>query len=190
MSQILGASHYYKILGLSSGASLHAVKKAYRSLVKEWHPDRFHGNIKLYKKCEEKLKQVNGAHDWLESHLSGNNYNSTSAETTGYAYEQAEQDRREAEAWAREDARARAEEEARAREEARVKAEAKEKKKKRAEERAFAKKQNEAAIKTFKRFRRLARQGIVEVQFRLAMMYRDGIGCARNQKEAYERRNF
>lgn len=39
--------HYFQILGLKPGASLEEIKKAYRSLAKLWHPDRFSQNPQL-----------------------------------------------------------------------------------------------------------------------------------------------
>ena len=55
-------NRYYKILELEPAASLEEVKKAYRDLVKVWHPDRFSDNQRLQKKANEKLAEINAAY--------------------------------------------------------------------------------------------------------------------------------
>jgi molecular chaperone DnaJ len=52
---------YYKILGVGKGASDEEIKKAYRKLARQYHPDQNHGD----KKAEERFKQVSEAHDVL-----------------------------------------------------------------------------------------------------------------------------
>jgi len=51
----------YKVLGLQSNASDEAIKKAYRKLAREHHPDLDHGNAK----SEEKFKNISVAYDLL-----------------------------------------------------------------------------------------------------------------------------
>jgi hypothetical protein len=58
----------YRTLELKEGASPEAVKEAYRSLVKVWHPDRFGDDEKLRRRADEKLKQINRAYDLLKDH--------------------------------------------------------------------------------------------------------------------------
>lgn len=57
---------YYKILGVSSNATPDELKKAYLTLVKEHHPDRFTNSSESEKKYhEDKMKQINEAYDKL-----------------------------------------------------------------------------------------------------------------------------
>jgi tetratricopeptide (TPR) repeat protein len=58
--------HAYEILGLKPGASPEQVKRAYRKLVKIWHPDRFFDQ-KQKQEAEEKIKQINVAYNKLKS---------------------------------------------------------------------------------------------------------------------------
>jgi len=51
---------YYKILGVSKGASEEEVKKAFRKLAHEYHPDKKHGN-------ETKFKEINEAYQVLSN---------------------------------------------------------------------------------------------------------------------------
>src|SRR5947209_13515142 len=52
---------YYKILGVGKGASDEEIKKAYRKLARQYHPDRNPGD----KQAEERFKQISQAHDVL-----------------------------------------------------------------------------------------------------------------------------
>jgi hypothetical protein len=54
-------------LGLGSRASQEEIESTYRTLVKVWHPDRFPTDPKLRQAAEEKLKEINAAHDFLLS---------------------------------------------------------------------------------------------------------------------------
>jgi len=54
----------YEILGIKEGASEEEIKKAYRELVKKYHPDQYRDNP-LSKLAEEKLREVNEAYDIL-----------------------------------------------------------------------------------------------------------------------------
>ena len=44
---------YYEVLGLQKGASDDEIKKSYRKLAKQYHPDLHPGD----KECEEKFKE-------------------------------------------------------------------------------------------------------------------------------------
>ena len=52
---------YYEVLGLQKGASAEEIKKAYRRLAKENHPDLHPGD----KACEERFKEINEAYEIL-----------------------------------------------------------------------------------------------------------------------------
>lgn len=54
----------YKVLGVSPGASQEEIKKAYRELVKKYHPDKYVNNP-LGDLAAEKLKEVNEAYNML-----------------------------------------------------------------------------------------------------------------------------
>jgi molecular chaperone DnaJ len=56
-----GRPDYYKILGVGKNASETEIKKAYRKLARQYHPDRNPGD----KKAEERFKEISQAHDVL-----------------------------------------------------------------------------------------------------------------------------
>jgi len=58
----------YQIIGVQSGTSPKALKKAYRDLVKRWHPDRFPDDSNARKEAEEKLKAINLAFERIQDH--------------------------------------------------------------------------------------------------------------------------
>jgi tetratricopeptide (TPR) repeat protein len=66
MRDDLDINHAYEILGLEPGASQAQVKRAYRQLVKIWHPDRFLEQ-KQKQEAEEKIKSINAAYNKLKS---------------------------------------------------------------------------------------------------------------------------
>jgi len=54
-------------LGLDHNASDAQIENAHRTLVKVWHPDRFQNDPKTRQTAEEKLKEINSAHEFLAS---------------------------------------------------------------------------------------------------------------------------
>src|SRR5438445_12739004 len=52
---------YYQVLGVAKNASAAEIKKAYRKLAQEHHPDRNRGN----KEAEERFKEISAAYDVL-----------------------------------------------------------------------------------------------------------------------------
>lgn len=54
----------YEVLGVSPDADEETIKKAYRSLVKKYHPDRY-VNTPMADMASEKMKQINEAYDMI-----------------------------------------------------------------------------------------------------------------------------
>ncbi|MGL5415160.1 MAG: J domain-containing protein [Clostridium sp.] len=61
----------YEILGVKEGASQEEIKKAYRALVKKYHPDQFK-DTPLKELANEKLREINEAYDTIMKHASTN----------------------------------------------------------------------------------------------------------------------
>jgi len=58
---------YYAVLGLEPGADFAAIKKAYRKLSMQYHPDKVgHLGDEFKKVAEEKMKEINVAYDYFE----------------------------------------------------------------------------------------------------------------------------
>ena len=55
----------YRLLDVEPGAPRETVKRAYRELVRVWHPDRFEHDPALQQKVQEKLKQINLAYEQI-----------------------------------------------------------------------------------------------------------------------------
>jgi len=51
-----------RTLEVEPGASLAEIRQAYRDQTKVWHPDRFANDVRLQKKAEERIKQINLAY--------------------------------------------------------------------------------------------------------------------------------
>ncbi len=54
----------YEVLGIKEGASEEEIKRAYRGLVKKYHPDRYQDNP-LSDLAEDKLREINEAYEFL-----------------------------------------------------------------------------------------------------------------------------
>lgn len=64
----------YEVLGVSPDADEETIKKAYRSLVKKYHPDRY-VNTPMADMASEKMKQINEAYDMITNKkANGNQY--------------------------------------------------------------------------------------------------------------------
>lgn len=60
---------YYANLEIPYGADLETVKKAYRKLMKQYHPDKFAGDHEKQKTATEITKRLNEAYQALEKYL-------------------------------------------------------------------------------------------------------------------------
>ena len=60
----------YKVLGVKEGASYDEIKKAYRELVKKYHPDRYRNNP-LADLADEKMREINEAYEYLMKNAGG-----------------------------------------------------------------------------------------------------------------------
>jgi DnaJ family protein C protein 3 len=55
---------YYKILGVSRTESKRGIKKAYRKLAQEWHPDKYKGDLPA-EAVLKKMSDINEAYETL-----------------------------------------------------------------------------------------------------------------------------
>lgn len=60
----------YEVLGVSEGADEETIKKAYKELVKKYHPDKYVNNP-LADLAAEKMKEINKAYDMLTKNNGG-----------------------------------------------------------------------------------------------------------------------
>jgi hypothetical protein len=57
----------FELFDLDRGCTPEQVRQAHRDLVHVWHPDRFGENLRLRRKAEDKLKEINAAYDQIMS---------------------------------------------------------------------------------------------------------------------------
>ena len=62
----------YEVLGVSRDADEETIKKAYRALVKKYHPDRY-VNTPMAEVASEKMKQINEAYDMITNKNTNSN---------------------------------------------------------------------------------------------------------------------
>jgi len=72
---------YYEVLGVSRNATAEEIKKAYRRLVRQYHPDANKGNPQ----AEERFKEVQEAYDVLSDPQKRAQYDQFGASEGGYA---------------------------------------------------------------------------------------------------------
>ncbi|MDD5431324.1 MAG: DnaJ domain-containing protein, partial [Candidatus Pacebacteria bacterium] len=77
-----GVISYYDVLGVAETASLEEIKKAYRKLVMQFHPDRQPQNASAKKKkeAEEKFKEISEAYEVLSDPKKRKEYDKILAE--------------------------------------------------------------------------------------------------------------
>jgi hypothetical protein len=76
----------YSVLGVSSSASDEEIKKAYRELVKKYHPDNY-ANNPLADLAEDKMKEVNEAYDAIvKMRTQGGGYRASGNAGSGQSY--------------------------------------------------------------------------------------------------------
>ncbi len=89
----------YRLLDTTAAASDEEVKRAYRDLLKVWHPDRFGNDETLRRKAEEKLKMINAAFETIEKARHGRTRSSSNRnggeeqESSGWLVRQAGNER-------------------------------------------------------------------------------------------------
>ena len=78
----------YEVLGVNENATDQEIKKAYRDLVKKYHPDKYRDNP-LSDLAEEKLQEINQAYDSLTGTSANRSQNNSSSyQDYGIQYEQ------------------------------------------------------------------------------------------------------
>jgi len=58
---------YRKLMGVEENTALQELKTMYRTLMKDWHPDKFHDNHEKKLEAEDKSKKIIEAYHFLVS---------------------------------------------------------------------------------------------------------------------------
>ena len=69
VSEHVDFQHCLRLLELKTCSSQEEARRAYRDLVRVWHPDRFSADPRLRTRAEEKVKELNVAYEELARHL-------------------------------------------------------------------------------------------------------------------------
>ncbi len=65
-------ARFYAVLGLEQGADFESIKKAYRKLSMQYHPDKVaHLGEEFKRVAEEKMKEINAAYDYFKKKFNG-----------------------------------------------------------------------------------------------------------------------
>ena len=77
----------YSVLGVNKNSSMEEITKAYKALVKKFHPDQYHDNP-LQEMAEDKMQEINAAYDDIKRHHSDywdtSKYNNNSYNASPY----------------------------------------------------------------------------------------------------------
>ncbi|MGK0413556.1 MAG: curved DNA-binding protein, partial [Polaribacter sp.] len=73
---------YYKVLGISKNASAKDIKKSYRKLAAQYHPDKNPNN----KAAEEKFKEINEANSVLSDVKKREKYDALGSDWEAYQH--------------------------------------------------------------------------------------------------------
>ena len=74
----------YSVLGVKSSASDEEIKKAYREMVRKYHPDNYHDNP-LSDLAQEKMKEINEAYDQIEKTRASGRGGGSAYSSAGYS---------------------------------------------------------------------------------------------------------
>ena len=75
----------YEVLGVNEDADEETIKKAYKELVKKYHPDKYVNNP-LADLAAEKMKEINKAYDMLTKNKTNTGYSGAGSYSGGGAY--------------------------------------------------------------------------------------------------------
>ena len=62
VNEEMGTEQAYRVLGVPRDASAHAIKQAYRKLVKRWHPDLYKTGTNAHAEASQMTRLINEAH--------------------------------------------------------------------------------------------------------------------------------